>query len=667
MEVARSRPGKLAPGSQLGDTYQIVRLVGEGGMGEVYEVRHARLAGRYALKIIRKEMIGASETAVRRFQREAEVTSSLQHPNIVHIIDFNRAPDGSPYFVMEFLEGMDLEARMRQRGVMPPAEALPIIEQIASALAAAHGHGVVHRDLKPQNVLLVPIPVTLPGQPTEFVKVVDFGISKVKSAESLTGVPVIMGTPHYMAPEQARGSGEDIDGRTDQFALAAMTYELVSGRKAFPGDNMTAIIYNVVHEAPAGLTPVVGEAVDAVLRAALQKDRNLRYPSMTAFVMALRQAISRMGAGRTVMGGYSGGVPRTYESEGGGPAPALPATGAPAPGSVAAPPSASAHGSAVPPPGRLPPTRRLETGESAGIPAGAGPRTQRRPSESGPAAAQAGARGGTGRRRGPALVLSLVAVAALVGAAGMFAWKRLSDDRGAASEAKLADAGRSIREAAQQALGAERRALSRAVREGAAVPELHNAVSSRVDAFTFNDLLETEEWWQPYRDLGAVVFDGDRSVTTRGVSDVADSGAWKFWRQAAGGPAAAAGPSGVGEVAEAVLLGTERAYLAAGAAFAVAKQAPLRFGLVLAKPLDAKLLGRVAEQAGARAVLVSNGKRMLASSVAPGADAPRGIETLAGQESLPAVGLSGGVTAAAIPLRPDLWLWMVREGTPGGR
>jgi serine/threonine-protein kinase len=254
----------------------------------VYEVEHARLAGRYALKVLRRERAGDPE-AVDRFRREAEVASGLRHPHIVQVIDFDVRSDGAPFLVMERLEGEDLKEHLRRVGPLPLARVASLCEQIASALEAAHERGVVHRDLKPENVFLAAVR----GARGDFAKVLDFGISKVRAASTrLTGDRTILGTPHYMAPEQARGL-DAIDGRADQFALAAIAYEMLAGTEAFQGEDATAILYQVVHETPprlAGATALASPAVDAVLRRGLAKDPAARFPNVTAFASALSEA-----------------------------------------------------------------------------------------------------------------------------------------------------------------------------------------------------------------------------------------------------------------------------------------------------------------------------------------------------------------------------------------
>ena len=160
----------------LGGSYRITRQIAVGGMGELYEATHLRLAGRYAIKVLLPELAGIGEV-IARFQREAEITSSLRHPNIVSVIDFNSTPDGRAFLVMEFLEGRDLGATSLAWRDDGRADAVDL-DQVVSALSAAHAHDVVHRDLKPQNLFVVP----LPGDGREIVKVLDFGISKMREA-----------------------------------------------------------------------------------------------------------------------------------------------------------------------------------------------------------------------------------------------------------------------------------------------------------------------------------------------------------------------------------------------------------------------------------------------------------------------------------------------------
>src|SRR5262249_32320469 len=185
--VAMANEG-LAPGAVLQDTYRIVRQIGRGGMGAVYEATHARLAGRYAVKVLKPETALTPE-AFHRFRREALVTSGLRHPGIVQVIDFNQAPDGSPYLVMEYLEGVELSQVIAREAPRPLPRVAEMVQQIASALGAAHKQGIVHRDLKPQNVFVLPL-----DDGRDLVKVVDFGISKVQALSlKLTNESALLG------------------------------------------------------------------------------------------------------------------------------------------------------------------------------------------------------------------------------------------------------------------------------------------------------------------------------------------------------------------------------------------------------------------------------------------------------------------------------------------
>jgi serine/threonine-protein kinase len=279
----------LAAGQLVADTYKIVRRIGVGGMGEIYEATHLRLAGRYAMKVLKSDAAATPE-AMARFQREANVTSALRHPNIVNVVDFSTLPGSAPFMVMEFLDGLELAEVMKRTRPMPLPRVVSTVKQIASGLTAAHENGVVHRDLKPQNVFVLQVP----GQEQELVKIVDFGISKVKDlAAKITNTSTVLGTVQYMSPEQARGKVGEIDARTDQFALAAIVYEMLTGEEAFVGDSVSSILYQIVHEEPPALVDPKGpipKLVAAVLRRALAKDKELRFPSVMEFARALEDA-----------------------------------------------------------------------------------------------------------------------------------------------------------------------------------------------------------------------------------------------------------------------------------------------------------------------------------------------------------------------------------------
>jgi len=286
----------LSIGIVLQGTYRILRPLAEGGCGEVYLAAHTRLPGRFAIKLLHRSLARDND-AMTRFRQEAEITSSLRHPHIVQVFDFNVTDNGVPFLVMELLEGKLLSQRVAADGALDPMIAIDIIEQIASALHAAHARGIVHRDLKPENIML------LGGAGVgNFVKVLDFGISQASWRPRLTDGERVAGTPQYMAPEQACGLREQIDHRSDQFSLAAIAYTLLTGREPFRGENPIAVLYEVVHTDPAlpsQIVPTLGVEVDAVVRRGLAKASADRYPNVLAFAGALRAAIT--GATPTVL------------------------------------------------------------------------------------------------------------------------------------------------------------------------------------------------------------------------------------------------------------------------------------------------------------------------------------------------------------------------------
>ena len=273
-------------GTTLANAYRIVRLMGEGAMGGIYEARQLRLDKRVAIKVLARELAANGE-ALLRFHREAEITSSLGHPHIITVFDFGSTDGGQPFLVMEYLEGEDLANRLGRANKLPVPAAIRITKQVAAALAETHAKGIVHRDLKPANVFLSRI------QGEDFAKVLDFGISKVRAAStSLTNASTLMGTPMYMAPEQAKGASE-LDHWTDQWALACIAYEMLTGRPPFIGDDTAALLYMVVHEdppPPSQINPDLPSEIDHVIKRALHKDQTERFPHVTAFARALEAA-----------------------------------------------------------------------------------------------------------------------------------------------------------------------------------------------------------------------------------------------------------------------------------------------------------------------------------------------------------------------------------------
>jgi serine/threonine-protein kinase len=284
----------IAVGSIIAETYKITAQLGVGGMGSVWRADHLRLPGKQvAVKVLHAAL--ATGEILLRFRREAEIASRIGHPNIVEVLDFNTLPGGEPFLVMELLTGESLAARLR-RGRMTEKAALDIARQIGSALFAAHGLNVVHRDLKPDNVFLCPRDID--GELRDHVKVLDFGISKIRNSQTVvTQDAAIMGTPYYMSPEQATGKNQEIDGRTDIFALGAIVFEMISGITAFPGESLPQVIYKVVfepHPSLAQLVPTASPRLVAAVDRALAKKADERFPDMAAFVEAL--------TGRALMG-----------------------------------------------------------------------------------------------------------------------------------------------------------------------------------------------------------------------------------------------------------------------------------------------------------------------------------------------------------------------------
>jgi len=263
-------------GSIIDRRYRVEALLGEGGMGLVYRVRHTGLNKAFAIKVLRRENTHDPEV-VARFRREAESASGIGNQHIVDINDFGVLHDGSTYFVMECLEGMDLIDAMDKTPRIEERRAVHIAEQICRALGAAHEAGIVHRDLKPENIFL-----TKRNGIEDFVKVLDFGIAKVANGpKRLTRQGEVLGTPHYMSPEQCEG--ENVDHRTDIYALGVLLYEMVTGHVPHDADNMAGILTKHMYEDPIPpkiRAPEVSEGLDMLILRCLEKKPERRYQTM---------------------------------------------------------------------------------------------------------------------------------------------------------------------------------------------------------------------------------------------------------------------------------------------------------------------------------------------------------------------------------------------------
>ena len=273
-------------GEVLGGKYRVVRLLGEGGMGAVYEAENTWTTRRVAIKLLRAQFAG-DRSVVERFRVEAVAATKLSHPHIVDVLDMGQDDaTGALFLVQEFLEGRDLRAHLDAAGRLPVAEAVDLLVPIVAALVTAHEAGILHRDLKPENIFLVRTPG---GDLTP--KLIDFGLARIESDSPtrMTRTGSIMGTPYYMSPEQARGD-KSVDGRADVWAIATVLYELLAGRPPFDAPTYNLLIYRILSETPPRVevaAPEVPRALGDVIRHALTPDLDARTPDMRAFLEEL--------------------------------------------------------------------------------------------------------------------------------------------------------------------------------------------------------------------------------------------------------------------------------------------------------------------------------------------------------------------------------------------
>jgi serine/threonine protein kinase len=279
------------PGDVLDGKYRVERLLGEGGMGAVAKATHLLRRAPVALKFMSGAVLSLPG-AVERFVNEGVAASQIDSDHVVKVFDVGRLPNGSPYLVMEYLDGLDLGQLLEREGpTLPPPRAVHFIVQALRALQTAHAAGIVHRDMKPSNCFVI----VKDGEP-DFVKLVDFGISKVRASEEgrgahLTRTNSALGTPLYMSPEQAR-SPRDVDHRTDLYSVGAILYEMLSGRTPYTAESgeYTEILFKLFTTEPEPLSrirPDVPEGLAAVVHRALQRDLDARFASASDMAEAL--------------------------------------------------------------------------------------------------------------------------------------------------------------------------------------------------------------------------------------------------------------------------------------------------------------------------------------------------------------------------------------------
>jgi serine/threonine protein kinase len=267
-------------GTTLGGRYHVRRLCGEGAMGRVYEAQHIDIGRRVAIKVLHARFHHSADL-VERFRREARAASKIGHPNIVDVTDSGTTPDGAFYFVMEYLDGINLEELIANKGALPVERALLVAAQIARALEAAHGAEIIHRDLKPANIMLVNR-----SDEEDFVKVLDFGISKdldLAVGAALTRPDVAIGTPAYMAPEQAAGRAADV--LTDVYGVGGLLYEMLTGTPPCTGEDAIEVLQRKANEDPkpiGDVRPNLPKDVQALVNRTLARNPAERHPNMTA-------------------------------------------------------------------------------------------------------------------------------------------------------------------------------------------------------------------------------------------------------------------------------------------------------------------------------------------------------------------------------------------------
>jgi serine/threonine-protein kinase len=279
----------LEPGEVIEGKYRIVRLIGEGGMGAVYEGENVRINRRVAIKVLHAAFAGNADV-VKRFEREAQAAGRIGNDHILEVLDLGQLSNGDLFMVMEFLDGEALGQRIKTRGRLTPRELSPIAREVLLGLGAAHDAGIIHRDLKPDNIFLL----REKAGKADFVKIIDFGISKFQPLNNemrMTQTGAVMGTPYYMSPEQAHGSAE-VDARSDLYAIGVILYEAVTGSVPFDAATFNQLLFKIVLSEPVPVRQVVPDldpAFATVVEKAMARDAAHRYQTAQEFAAALQE------------------------------------------------------------------------------------------------------------------------------------------------------------------------------------------------------------------------------------------------------------------------------------------------------------------------------------------------------------------------------------------
>ncbi|MCI0487310.1 MAG: protein kinase [Blastocatellia bacterium] len=324
-------------GQVLDSKYEIIARIGEGGMGAVYRARRIHIGDEVAVKVLHRELV-SEESAVERFRREARAAAMLQHPNIVAIYDYGeaRSHEAPAYIVMELVKGRSLRQIVGREGRITPSRAVSLMKAICAGVGAAHRHNVVHRDIKPDNIIVRP--PDSEGE-TETAKVLDFGIAKLRDQaadQHLTQTGVVIGTPYYMSPEQCRA--EELDARSDVYSLGAMMYEMLAGTPPFSAATSTGVVAKHLTEPPPPLPPQlnISPAIEAVILRALSKNPAARQPDASVLGRELQSAMS--GAQDRTITAQVAPPPSTQPGYGSPPPSTQPGYGSPTPQYATPPP-----------------------------------------------------------------------------------------------------------------------------------------------------------------------------------------------------------------------------------------------------------------------------------------------------------------------------------------